>query len=311
MVARFGVGRCGPFLDTGACGAALALALAGCSGDALVVGDERPPPAADADDVRSAGGIIPAAPPPDVAPSSDCPPSPEERQALVGCWPTRHLGSWRGFFTSTPRYAALDGAVVDLPQGEVSLELSQAGAAQLRFGLPPPGISASDSPIHLCAPRAAGAGCAPPGLVIAGFAYELAELELFDSDPTLATPPPIAGEPPRELAESMSFVVRVGEPWDDWCSSQGPERPASCAGGDCSAGDRLPARGAPSEAPGADGPDERGCRCDANGCRADGRSASLSIHLQMSADGHALRGSYTPDDASLGVAGLELRKAEP
>jgi hypothetical protein len=310
MLARFGIQRCGPPLEAGARLAALTVLVAGCSGDALVVGEERRGPGADADDAL-AGGIGPVVPPPDVALISDCPPSPEQRQALLGCWPTRHLGSWRGFFTGVPRYETSDGAVVELPTGEVILELSVTGAGHLAFGVPPPGVPASDPPFHLCAPRDPAASCAPPGQVIAGFPYELGELELFDPDPTRAPPPRIAGEPPRELAESMSFVVRVAEPWDIWCSSLWPEGPAGCAGGDCAAGDWLPAPGGASAAPGADAPDERGCRCGASGCRADAPSASLSIHLQMSADGRALRGRYAPNVASLGVAGLELRKVEP
>jgi hypothetical protein len=36
---------------------------------------------------------------------------------------------------------------------------------------------------------------------------------------------------------------------------------------------------------------------------------ALSISLQMSGDGEALRGSFLSNDASLGEASLELRRA--
>lgn len=306
MGAGFGVRRCGPLLGTGAWALALPFVITGCSGDALLVGEERPRAEPGADDLEGPGGIGPAVPPVDVALVSDCPPSPEERRALVGCWPTHHLGSWRGFFIGVPRYETIDGAGAEFPAGDVLLELGVSGAAQLRFGVPPEGSVARDPEGSLCGPREVAPGCPAPGHVLAGFAYQLAELELFD--PMLAPAARIAGEPPLQLAESMTFVVRVSEPWDTWCAREGPERELSCAGGDCPAGDWFPPPGAAIDAAASAAADGRGCLCDDSSCRSDAPSVSLSISLQMSADGNALRGSYTPNDARIGQARLEFRK---
>jgi hypothetical protein len=310
MVARFEVRRRGPWVEAASCAAALLLAAVGCPGNAMLVGEERPPPVPGADDPDGPDGITPAVPPPEVALLSDCPPSPEERQALLGCWPTRHLGSWRGFFIGIPRYETGDGASAEFPPGDVLLELSVDGQAQLVFGAPPLGAPAADPPITLCAPRVGARDCPTPGRLLAGFGYELHELELLDPDPALAPPPRIAGEPPRELAESMRFAVHASEPWDVWCSTLASDRELGCSGGDCSAGEWLPAPGAAIDSPAA-GPESQGCSCDASGCRAELPLAPLSIELQMSRDGKALRGSYEPADPSLGEARIELRKAEP
>jgi hypothetical protein len=306
MVARWGVRRYGPLVETGACAAALA--LAGCSGSSLLVGEERPRADPGADDPEVPGVGNPAPAPVDVALVSDCPPSPEERQALLGCWPPRHLGSWRGFFIGIPRYQTIDGAGAEFPPGDVLLDLGIDGSAHLTFGAPPQGSVAPDPPIAACAPRERAPGCPTPGLVIAGFAYQLAELELFD--PQLVDEPRIVGEPPIELAESMAFVVHVSEPWDTWCATRGPEREVGCAAGDCTAGEWSPAARAEIDSHAAES-DSRGCRCDADGCSAEASSPSLSITLQMSDDKQALRGRYRPNGPSIGDAWLEFRKSDP
>jgi hypothetical protein len=308
MVARLDVRRYGPLVETVACAAALAVAVAGCSGSSLLVGEERPSADPGAGDPEVPGIGAPAPPPVDVALVSDCPPSPEERQALLGCWPPRHLGSWRGFFIGIPRYQTIDGAGAEFPPGDVLLDLGIDGSAHVTFGAAPQGSLAGDPPIAPCAPRERAPGCPTPGLLIAGFAYELAELELFD--PRLAPESRIDGEPPLELAESMAFAVHVSEPWDTWCATQGPERGVGCTGGDCTAGEWAPAASAEFDSDVAEA-DRRGCRCDANGCSAEGSSPSLSISLQMSDDKEALRGRYRSNDASIGDAWLELRKSDP
>jgi hypothetical protein len=309
MVARSGVRRCVPRPTSGACAGAFAFVIAGCSGNALLVGEERPRPDPGTDDVEGPGSVNPAVPPVDVALVSDCPPSPEERQALLGCWPPRHLGSWRGFFLGIPRYRTLDGATAEFPSGDVLLDLGIDGSAHLTFGAAPEGSVAREPPPTACAPRESAPGCPTPGLVIAGFAYELAELELYDPQPAPESST-ILGEPPVQLAESMAFSVRVSEPWDTWCATQGPERELGCAGGDCSAGDWLPAPAGEVDSHAAES-DERGCRCDSSGCRAEASSPSLAISLQMSDDRDALRGRYRSNDSSIGEVWLEFRKSEP
>lgn len=306
MVARSGVRRSGPLVGAGTCAAALVFVVAGCSGDALLVGEERPPAGPGTDGEEGPDRVNPAQAPIDVALVSDCPPSPEERQALLGCWPPRHLGSWRGFFIGVPRYETLDGAGAEFPAGDVLLELGIDGSAHLTFGAPRAGSVGRDSPTPLCAPREEAPGCPTLGRVIDGFAYSLAELELFDPKP--GPDPSIRGEPRFQLAESMAFVVQVSEPWDVWCAAQGAVREWRCAGEDCPAGEWLPGERAAIDAQAAAADERSGCRCGEDGCRADAPSPSLSIELQMSDDQKALRGRYRPNDASIGEAGLELRK---
>jgi hypothetical protein len=175
MVARFAIWSCGALARSGACVAALVAAVAGCSGDSLLIGQERPRFNPGADDPGGLGSTGSAAPPPDVGLISDCPPSPEERHALPGCWPTRHVGTWRGFFIGIPRYETIDGAGAEFPPGDVLLEVTDDGAAHLTFGATRQAL-ASEPPLVLCPPREAAPACPTPGLLVAGFAYELGAL---------------------------------------------------------------------------------------------------------------------------------------
>lgn len=280
-------------------GAVLLLALGSCSGDSLVIGLERPRPADDEEDAVSL--VNGAAPASEVALLLDCPPSPEERQAAPGCWPTPHLGYWRGFFVGVPRYETLDGSGAEFPTGDVLLMLGIDGVGHLVFGAPQSGPMPMAAPVlPLCDPDAPAPRCSAPGLIIPGFAYRLEQLELLDRD--LGPEPRIGGEPRPTLGERLSFRVRVGEPWDAWCAEREPGRGA-CAGGDCTGA--LPAAPASSDAPAA-GLDPAGCLCTATECVS--AAPALWIELSMSDDGDALRGTYTPSDPTLDDARLEFVK---
>jgi len=306
MVALFGVRLGGLSMGIAAsrlvCCATL-LAGAGCEGGALIVGQERPRPGSSDDEGGGPDGVE-GAPPPDVTLVEDCPPTPGERRELLGCWPTPHLGAWRGFFTGIPRYETADGAGAEFPTGDVRLLLGVDGAGLLTFGVPPAIASAAlERSVPACGAPAAPMECERPGLVIPGFTYRLEEISLYDR--ALERETRIEGEAPLERPESMDFRVRVGEPWDAWCSEQTPEdgtSEARCRADECEKGQRP----APPAAIESAGGGVAGCRCDADGCRPE--AASLFIELDMSGDQKSLRGSYTPGDARLGQARLEFRK---
>jgi hypothetical protein len=312
MVAGLGVRRSGPcseaFRAAHHLALVLALALAGCSGKAFVVGGERPRSGPGGDDPEGPGGPNGGVPPVDVALVEDCPPSPEERQALLGCWPPPHLGRWRGFFTGDPWYATLDGGAAEFPTGDVLLDLGNDGAGHMIFGAPQTGWAATDAPLAPCSEPYAAPDCNELGLLIAGFSYRLETVELFDRE--LGKEPRIAGEEPPLIGERMSFQVRVGEPWDVWCALKEPAKGA-CTGGDCPGGKPWPAApAAPDSSGDGDGDDPAGCRCSETGCQP--YAPSLFIELSMSVDADALRGSYTPTDVSIAPARLEfVRDSEP
>lgn len=296
---RSGLERC--FEASVARGVALALAALACSGSSFVVGEERPGAAGlGEDEVDGPGVVDPSEPAPDVALLEDCPPSPVERRSLLGCWPTRHVGRWRGFFIGLPRYETLDGGGAEFPRGDVLLELGVDGAGELRFGVAPTEVTASSSaPVPACGGPSSPQECTDPGLLLAGFRYRLEVMELFDAEEAPASR--IAGEPRVRFGERMSFVVQVGQPWEAVCADV--EAAIACAPGECA---RLPERPGAVEPTGGVNPEAPACRCEASGCEP--RGASLSISLRLSDDGLALRGTYTPNDASLGQARLEFAK---
>lgn len=303
MRARFGVRRseatAGRGVLRGACGELLLASalLSACSGDALVVGHERPRPGGD--DGEPGGTGAPGGPePPDVALLEDCPPSPAERRALLGCWPTPHLGTWRGYFIGVPLYETRDGAAAEFPLGDVLLRLGVDGAGDLTFGVSPSAPSAAVSGAASCEAPAAAPGCEQPGRLLAGFAYRLEQV--FLHDPELEPSARIAGEPPIERPERMEFQLRVGEPWNAWCVERAPDEPASCSAGECAKG-QWPAT--PSPERGGAGVE---CRCDGEGCRPD--APSLFMRLSLSDDGKWLRGASAPVGQSPAGARFELRK---
>ena len=252
---------------------------AACSGNGLVVAQEHvePPPeggAPDSDDpqVRQPGIGVPGS----------CPGSPGERQALLGCWPTPQVGDWRGYFIGAPLYTLRAGeGDVEFPPAALWLSLGADGAGTLRFG------DASSAPG--CEREPASERCSSVGRVVEGFIYRLEDIQLLDVDEEAR--PQIMGEAPLRVGEKMSFVVRLGQPWEGLC----PEPSASAASGGV----------LPGAEPGAEG-DEPLCSCGSEICRVT--APYLAMSLVMSEDTEALRGVYTPSDPDLPTARVEFRR---
>jgi hypothetical protein len=295
MGACFGVsGRWPRTRSTAALVACGALTLA-CTGEKFVVGGERavvePRAGGPAMDAGVASNLS------DVPRVEDCPASPAARRESFGCWPPRHLGRYQGFFLGAPRYETLDGAGADFPTGLLLLELGDDGRGELTFG--EGGAGAEREPCAgLESPR-----CASIGRLLPGFAYELEDIALFDP---MDEPPRVAGEPPMGIAESMSFVVWLGQPWQAWCADS-PSPKAACPSNDCAGAPPAPVPG------GVAGPRSdrtSACRCAQSGCRPP--ATSLALTLRMSGDGRALRGVYEPSDRAFGDALLEFtREVDP
>ena len=166
---------------------------------------------------------------PSVALAAGCPPSPAERQGLLGCWPTRHLGRWRGFFIGNPSYELADGSVRDFPLGDLLLTLELGGSGSLTFGSeapPVPPTAASDA--YLCTGTSAAAGCPAAQQIIEGFVYSLEQIEMLDAD--VEPNSRITGELPLPIGERLYFTISLGQPWQAWCELQRPEPYESCFG---------------------------------------------------------------------------------
>jgi hypothetical protein len=268
--------------------AVLGLLLA-CSGDRIVVAQEQERPGSEGDE---AGGsdAVGSAGQPGVALLETCPPSPGERRALLGCWPTRHIGNWLGFFIGVPRYETLDGTSEEFPTGDVLMRVALDGTGELRFGEP-----ASTAEPDPCA-GVALSECPELGRVRVGFDYRLDEMEFEDADRSASAAP---GAAPLRGGERMSFRIRLGEPWEGRCAEVSVPGGSACESGSCAKARDLP----PTSDPGADDP---ACRCSGLGCVV--RAPSLHISLRMSEDALALRGVYTPDDGRVPEARLEFLK---
>jgi hypothetical protein len=262
----------------------------GCAGKSLLVAEERAStePAA-ADSGPDAGA---ASNQPGVALTQDCPPSPGERRGLLGCWPTQHLGRFRGRFIGAPRYPTLDGKGDDFPAGELVLELAIDGTGELSFGAV--GAPGEGDP---CA-DVESARCASLGRLLPGFGYRLDDILLYDPKDE---PPRVEGEPPRQLAESMSFAIRLGQPWEARCAEQAPAN-VDCPSGECAAAPTGQRRG-PA---GAAGAGLVTCLCSQTGCLPS--APSLAFTLRMSADHQALRGLYSSTDPSVDDARLDFER---
>ncbi|HWO07879.1 MAG TPA: hypothetical protein VNN80_00325 [Polyangiaceae bacterium] len=272
--------------------ALLAPALGGCVGDRIVIAGQRPPVltelgSPDAGDGSDAGLVRPG-----IGVPAQCPGSPGERRQLLGCWPTRQVGSWQGYFLGIPRYETPDGASAEFPPGDVAMHLGNDGVGSFSVGVSP-------------APAVAGcdvrqdAACEGFGALLAGFEYGLEQVELEDAGERGV--PRVAGEPPPHAGERMSFAIRLGQPWDAWCSSDAP-----CEGGPCP----MARTGGPASAPREAELAARqvSCRCGPDRCVPE--APTLALVLTMSTDGRALRGGYLPRDPRLPEVGLELLRVD-
>jgi hypothetical protein len=245
---------------------------------------------------------------PGISVVADCPPSPEERQIRLGCWPTRHIGRWRGFVLGDPMYETLQGKLMPFPLTDIVLTVGRLGAARLSFGEPalfsPP--AASGDP-YLCAGSSLAVGCPAAEGIIVGYDYPLQDIEILDA--SIAPTARASDELAPRIGERLSFDVPLHEPWRLWCELQEPER------GSCDIAEQYGAAplGCYRLGTAPDSLDNDACQvteaevtrsvdcgwlaaretapcsCSDEGCFAV--RASLSMSLQLSNDGQALRGS--------------------
>lgn len=285
-----------PWLETSVFSALLSCSA--CAGEALLVGEERPRAAAGGEGPQPSD-VVGSAGQDGVALLAQCPTSPGQRQELLGCWPTRHVGRWRGFFIGASHHETRDGSLAQFPEGELQLLLGADGSGELTFG-----AAETEAEAGSCDDLGAHAGCTQVGRLLPGFYYRLQEVELFDpeDDPE----PRIAGELALRRAERMEFRVALGQPWDTWCADQATPA-GGCGEGACEQAPTRPGAPAVPDVGAAEAPlAPSGCRCGAESCRPD--APLLSFELRMSEDGDALRGTYEPSDPSVGSASLELAR---
>jgi hypothetical protein len=298
MGGSFGVSGRRPRRRSMALVACAAIALA-CAGEKMVVGGERSESESVAEDAAPDIDLIAARS--DVPSLEGCPASPAERRESFGCWPPPHLGRYRGFFIGAARYETLDGAGADFPTGAIVLDLGQDGRGELTFGEAGEGTERGPC-AGVESPR-----CASLGRLVQGFAYALEDIEMFDAmhDPPfdrMAGPPRVAGEPPLDRVQSMSFMAWLGQPWQAWCADL-PTPKAACPSNACA---DAPPTAVSAGITGLGDDRWSVCRCAGSGCRPS--APSLRLRLRMSGDGQALRGVYQPVDHAFGDALVEFTR---
>lgn len=264
--------------------------LVACAGDRIVVGGERPPAVTELGGDADAGAGRDGGTSSGVGVREVCPVSPGERLELLGCWPTRQVGRWQGFWLGLPRYETADGAGREFPPGDVVMRLGADGAGTFSIGERTPAAPSA------CGPGVDAGVCAPVGEVLGGYVYRLQQIRLEDAGERGT--PRVAGEVLPRAGELMEFELRLGEPWDASCNNG---LPASCQGGVCPAARTDETAGAAREGLGAPAVS---CRCGVDQCVPD--APTLALALTMSEDGQALRGAYRPRDVRLPAVGLEL-----
>ena len=273
---------------------ALGAVLLACAGDRIVVGGQTPPAITELVDSDAGANRDGGTSSSGVGVRAQCPDSPNERRELLGCWPTRHVGRWQGFWLGLPRYETADGAGAEFPPGDVVMRFNVNGAGTFSVGV-----------LSSAAPGVCGAGldagaCARLGDVLGGFAYRLEQVRLHDAGERGT--PRVAGEIVPRAGELMEFELRLGEPWDASCTEAAP---TSCQGSVCPAARTDETAHATPEGTGVA---EVPCRCGAERCIAE--APTLALALTMSEDGQALRGAYRPRDARLPAVSLELFKGD-
>jgi hypothetical protein len=295
-----------------------ALAFLGCSGEHWVVssGDAGSPSlSADSEPM-----LAPTLDPSPTAPTftgSSCPADPAERRAIEGCWPTRYVGLWSGFFRGDPKYEARNGAFESFPVSELQLRLAADTTGSLTFGdSPVRDAPSSAADPYLCAGAKPSEGCPAAQLLVEGFAYGLENLAISDA---MSWPARVAGEEPISIGERFAFDISLGEPWRGWCAAQLSEvEPCQCSG-ECDAGPCFRPRLVSELTEGAceAAPENVACGwlaaraarpCTSEGCAA--RERALNLALQMSEDGQSLRGEYLPSRVDLPVSYLEFTRLE-
>lgn len=241
----------------------LLFCLAGCGGDAFLIGESA------SSGGESLGG---GRPPP--APEDVCADIAALRLLDGTCWPTRHVGRWQGFVTTSPYYHHRSAAPFEFPSGGLLLEINPEGVGTLTFsastsravrpgaaGSSPDGGAVGDAGDAGTAENAGDAGVdapldaavpsGPPALGFAlGFRYQLQQLAMSGG--------PIGS---RQADPRLDFTLLIAEPWSEFCASLSGEP----------------------------GPESGPCLCSADGCGPD--QELLSVTLSLSADAQALRGT--------------------
>jgi hypothetical protein len=273
----------------------LAALVAACAGDRIVVGGQLPATLGELVDA-DAGASRDGGTSTGVGVPARCPDSPGERREVLGCWPTRQVGSWRGFWLGLPRYETASGDGSEFPPGDVVLRFGADGAGTFSVGerLPSARVACEGQ-------RLDGSTCAPVGELLGGFEYHLERIRLEDAGERGT--PRVIGESAPRVGELMEFELRLGEPWDAACLVDA----AACQQGVCpSARDTDGSASATGGGPNASAP--ASCVCGPDRCLPV--APTLALALTLSEDGLALRGVYRPRDVRLAAVGLELVKLE-
>ncbi len=253
--------------------ALLAWLLVACDSRALVVGESA-----------TSGSVDEQS----RAPQPRCPDPAAARVGDDECWPTRHVGLWRGLVTPDPGAGQGLAGLLALPSGEVLLEIEPQGTGTLLFARDAaPGLGcAGDAGVASVADAGsagesarlddAGTACAAGEALVAASALRGVALDhryTLDGLSMSGAPESDRSQDPR-----VTFTLLVASPWREHCNSSSPELAA---------------------AP---------CRCSAQGC--DISPGVMLVSLSLSRDARALRGglSYTEGDPSSvePLAGLEL-----
>jgi hypothetical protein len=250
----------------------LGLLLAGCSGNAFMIGESNT-------DRSDRGGSV-ARP----EPEDTCPDLAELRLLDGACWPTRHVGRWHGFVTTSPYYHHRRAAPFEFPSGDLLLEIDERGLASLTFSASPLQRAARPDDAGQDLDAGAASAAADAGATDAGGSVDAgAESDTEDAGARLDAGP---AEAPAALGLALGFPYRlrelkmsgaaigrrpadprldfsllIAEAWSDACEG-------ALAGSD---------------------PDLLPCVCPEGACSVD--PELLTVTLSLSADGQALRGS--------------------
>lgn len=95
--------------------------LSACSGEALWVGT-----------ASSASGIVGVNQ--ETPDEKLCPDEASLRLSDETCWPTRHVGTWRGIVASNPTYLSTAGSSMDYPLAQPIITIAADASGQWHFG---------------------------------------------------------------------------------------------------------------------------------------------------------------------------------
>jgi len=159
--------------------------LSGCQGKPLLVGEPQGAVGGEGSDRRPR--------------AQRCEDAAELRTGDGECWPTRHVGRWHGFVTGDARYQHVLPTPLEYPSQDLSLEISEDGAAYAIF-------AASDAaPSAECSGPLVGGACVQPGLVL-GYRYALGAVRMTG-----------AASDDRRRDPILAFSLAIAQPWSEQC----------------------------------------------------------------------------------------------